>query len=448
MHIESFFDNGLAQLTYAIISEGEIALIDPARDISPFIQLESTHNAKIKAVIETHPHADFISSHGEFSLRQVKVYASKLSEVNYEHTSFDDGDEIKIGAVKLRSINTPGHSPDSISILLEDEMGNSYAIFTGDTLFIGDVGRPDLRETSKDSSTLKEKLAGELYHSLHDKILKLPATTIIFPAHGPGSLCGKSMSDNLSDTIGNQKKENYALQPMSESEFIKLILENQPYMPKYFPYDVIINKLGAPKLNESLDKVKYIGSINDIAHDTLIVDTRSSDIFKEGHIPGAINIPDGGKFETWLGSIISPDETFYLIASNNDILTKVLYKAAKIGYDSKIAGALVIDNLSGSRSKKIDAEEVIKAENKYTIVDVRDEKEVSSEKYFSSSINIPLNKLRENIHVIPSGKPIAVHCAGGYRSAIGSSILERTQIDKVYDISESIKSIESLQKIK
>ncbi|WP_028980593.1 MBL fold metallo-hydrolase [Sporocytophaga myxococcoides] len=447
MQIESFFDKGLAQLTYAIISEGEIALIDPARDPSPFFHLENKYNAKIKAVIETHPHADFISSHGEFSLHQVKIYASKLSEVNYEHVTFDDGDEIKIGAIKLRAINTPGHSPDSISVLLEDETENPYAIFTGDTLFIGDVGRPDLRENSKDSATLKEKLAGKLYHSLHDKILKLPDNIIIFPAHGPGSLCGKSMSDNLSDTLGNQRKENYALQSMSESQFIKLILANQPFIPKYFTYDVLINKLGAPRLSESIEKVKYIESINEIVTDALIVDTRSSDLFKSGHIQGAINIPNGGKFETWLGSIISPDETFYLIASDDNILEEVLLKTAKIGYESKIAGAIVLQKPSGIQSKKIEAKDVIKADDKYTIIDVRDSNEVASEKYFLNSINIPLNKLRENVHSIPSGKPIAVHCAGGYRSAIGSSILESTQIEKVYDISESIKSLEALPKI-
>lgn len=446
MQIERFFDKGLAQLTYAIISEGEIALIDPARDTSPFIQLEDKHNSKIKAVIETHPHADFISSHGEFSLSQVKIYASKLSEVNYEHTPFDDGDEIKIGAVKLKAINTPGHSPDSISVLLEDETGNPYAIFTGDTLFIGDVGRPDLRETSKDSATLKEKLAGNLYHSLHDKILKLPDETLVFPAHGPGSLCGKSMSDNLSDTLGNQRNENYALQPMSESEFIKLILENQPFIPKYFSYDVLINKLGAPKLSESLHNVKNIENINDIIPDLLIVDTRSSELFRAGHIQGAINIPDGVKFETWLGSVINPNETFYLIASDDDQLKKMLLKAAKIGYESKIAGALVMNQPSGRESEKIDAKEVLKTNDQYTIIDVRDINEVASEKYFSNSINIPLNKLRENIHSIPSEKPIAVHCAGGYRSAIASSILEHNQFNKVFDISESITSIKSLPK--
>ncbi|MBO9703549.1 MAG: MBL fold metallo-hydrolase [Sporocytophaga sp.] len=447
MQIESFFDKGLAQLSYAIISEGEIALIDPARDTSPFTQLESKYNAKIKAVIETHPHADFISSHGEFSLQEVKVYASKLSEVNYEHTTFDDGDEIKIGAIKLKAINTPGHSPDSISVLLEDETENPYAIFTGDTLFIGDVGRPDLRESFKDNTTLKEKLAGKLYHSLHDKILKLPDDIIIFPAHGPGSLCGKSMSDNLSDTLGNQRKENYALQSMSESEFIKLILENQPFIPKYFQYDVLINKLGAPKLSESIDHVKYIENIDEILTDALIVDTRSSDLFKTGHIQGAINIPNGGKFETWLGSIISPDETFYLIASDNGILQEVLLKTAKIGYESKIAGAIVMQKPSGTQSEKIDAKDLVDGEDKYTIIDVREVNEVASGKYFSNAINIPLNKLRDNIHSIPSGKPIAVHCAGGYRSAIGSSMLERTQIDKVYDISESIKSLEALPKV-
>jgi hydroxyacylglutathione hydrolase len=446
MQIESFFDKGLAHLSYAVISKGEIALIDPSRDIAPYIELERKYNARIKAVIETHPHADFISGHGEFSLKKVPVYTSRLSEVTYEHTPFDDGDEIQLGAVKLKALNTPGHSPDSISVVLEDATGKPQALFSGDTLFIGDVGRPDLRENTSDSRTLKEKLAGDLYHSLHDVILKLPDDTIIYPAHGAGSLCGKSLSDQLSDTIGNQKKENYALQPMSSSAFVDMILDNLPFIPKYFPYNVVLNKKGARSLKESLSAVRQLKSPEEIGNNALIIDSRSANVFKTGHIKGAINIPDGGKFETWLGSVVSPDESFYLIAEDEEALKKVLYKAAKIGYESNIAGTLIVDRIRAISSEKIDAEDVLRSEAEYTIVDVRDVNEVASEKMFPTALNIPLYKLRESIHEIPEGKPIAVHCAGGYRSAIGSSILESVKNDKVYDIGESIKLVHAPRK--
>lgn len=445
MKVEQFFDKGLAHLSYAIHSEGEVALIDPARDPKPYLVFAALNKSKIVAVIETHPHADFVSSHQEFINAGVTAYTSKLTGATYAHTSFDEGDKIKIGKVKLKALNTPGHSPDSISVVLENDKGSDYAVFTGDTLFIGDVGRPDLRESSGNTTAKKEMLARQMYHSLRDKLMKLTDNTIVYPAHGAGSLCGKNMSQELSGTIGQQKSENYALQKMGEDEFVNLLLENQPLIPKYFPYNVEINRKGAPLMEETLKNVKKIFSEIEIKDGALIIDTRPEKIFKTGHLKGAINIQNGGKFETWLGSIVAPEEKYYLIASSEAEVKDVVYKASKIGYELNILGALAQEVFSANTEENLDVDDFSKNTEGYTIVDIREKSEVHAGKPFENSINIPLNELRERKREIPAGKPVVVHCAGGYRSAAGSSILSSHLQDKVYDLSENIKKFEQVK---
>ena len=445
MKIEQFFDKDIAHLSYAILSEGEIALIDPARDATQYHEFAKSKKAKIVAVIETHPHADFISSHAELGKTGVKIYISKLTGVSYSHISFDEGEEIKIGKVTLKALNTPGHSPDSISIVLYDEHNKEHAVFTGDTLFIGDVGRPDLRESVGNTTSKKELLAKELYHSLRDKLMPLPDATIVYPAHGPGSLCGKSMSAELSATLGEQKSENYALQPMEEAEFVKLLMENQPAIPKYFPYNVELNRKGAPSLNESLNAVKILSSEKEIKVENVIIDTRTQNIFKTGHLPGAINIQNGGKFETWLGSVVEPEEKFYLVAANKTELDHVIRKTAKIGYELNIIGALAQEKFDKILKPQINLEDFKNDTENFTIIDVREESEVTASKPFPSSIHIPLGELRERKNEVPQGKPIVVHCAGGYRSAIGSSILSSDSKKPVYDLSDHIKEFEKVK---
>jgi hydroxyacylglutathione hydrolase len=448
MKVEQFFDKGLAHLSYAIESDGQIAIIDPARDPAPYLEYSKKNNGSIIAIIETHPHADFVSSHVELSKSGADIYVSQLANIVYPHKSLADGEIIKIGKVSLQTLYTPGHSPDSISLVLQDEKGKDYAVFTGDTLFIGDVGRPDLRETAGNITAKKEVLAKQMYHSLRDKLMKLSNDVIVYPAHGAGSLCGKSMSQELSGTIGQQKFENYALQEMSEDHFIKLLLENQPLIPKYFKYNVELNSKGAPDLNISLNKVPFLTSENEIKDNGILIDTRQEKIFKSGHLKGAINIQNGGKFETWLGSIVSPDEKFYLIASNQEELKSVISKAAKIGYELNIIGALSKENFNQVKDEIFDKKIFDEANSLYTIVDIRDKNEVSGGKIFENSIHIPLSELRERINEIPTGKPIVVHCAGGYRSATGASILSSTLKDKVYDFGEAIKNYEAYNKAK
>jgi glyoxylase-like metal-dependent hydrolase (beta-lactamase superfamily II) len=248
MEIVQFNDKNLAHFSYAIISQGKMALIDPARDPQPYYELAKQHDAKIVAVIETHPHADFVSSH--FEIHQSTgaiIYVSKLLGADYPHQTFDDGDMISLGNIKLKALNTPGHSPDSICILAVNENGKEEVVFTGDTLFIGDCGRPDLRETAGAITTAREDLAKQMYHSLRDKLMTLPDSVIVYPAHGAGSLCGKGLSEKESSTIGIEKASNWCLQNDTEDNFVKELLADQPFVPKYFTYEVELNKKGAEK---------------------------------------------------------------------------------------------------------------------------------------------------------------------------------------------------------
>lgn len=438
MIIEQFFDKGLAHLSYVLISEGEAAIIDPARDASPYYQFINRSGAKIKFIIETHPHADFVSSHLEISkAKNGVILTSKLTGARYPHKTFDDGDEVMVGLVKLRAINTPGHSPDSICVTVEVDQ-KVKAVFTGDTLFIGDVGRPDLRESVGNLQLKKHELAGMMYDSLRQKLMALPDATIVYPAHGAGSFCGKAMSQELSGTIGQQKMENYAMQPMAKEAFIDLLLEEQPFIPKYFPYNVEVNREGAEELSSSIKKVNRVTPL-DYKPSKIIIDTRTGSKFKTGHFHGAINIPNGGKFETWLGALISPVERFDLISDSELELDEIIKKSAKIGYEALIDKAVVMNSFPEINYADLDPDYLKKNEDRFTIVDVRDRTEIKSGKIFPHSIHIPLAELIERKMEVPVDKPIIVHCAGGYRSAIAYSILATLRNSDIFDLGEAIK---------
>ncbi len=439
MIIEQFYDKGLAHGSYAIVSDGKMMLVDPARDPQPYLDFAKKHQAKIIGVIETHPHADFVSSHLEFHEKLgATIYASRLLGADYAHQSFDDGDVIHLGKLTLKAINTPGHSPDSICVLLFDEHGNEHALFTGDTLFVGDVGRPDLRENVGNLTAKKEELARAMYHSTRDKLMQLPEQVLVYPAHGPGSLCGKNMSPELHSTIGNELRTNYALQLMDELEFVKKIIEDQPFVPKYFGYDVSLNKKGAPSFVESIATVPRIDNRAKLEENVIIIDTRPQDQFKMGHLKNSFNLQDGGKFETWLGSIMAPGEPFYLVASDENVLNSVIRKTAKIGYEHQIKGAFVAGDWENS-APLFDMDVFMEHLGKFTIIDIRNESEVKEGKLFDAAITIPLPELRERISEIPTDKPIVVHCAAGYRSAVGASII-RQQVKNVLvlDMGENV----------
>lgn len=438
MKIQQFEDKGLAHYSYAVLSGAEIVLIDPSRDITPYLEYAKQQEAKIVAVIETHPHADFVSGHLElYRTTGAVLYCSALQEADYPHVPFDEGDLIVLGEVRLKALNTPGHSPDSITIVLEQE-GKDKAVFTGDTLFIGDCGRPDLRENTGKASAKREDLAKQMYHSLREKLMVLDNDVIVYPAHGAGTLCGKALSEAASSTIGEEKQHNWSLQPMNEADFVRELIAEQPFVPMYFPYDVIVNKTGAENLDIALSKVIS----GDWQKDAIpVIDTRPAAAFKAAHLAGAFNLQDGGKFETWLGSIIAPGEAFYLLAEDETALNAVIKKTAKIGYEGYIKKATT--GTKGSTSMAaLNLEKFKTHREQYTIVDIRNPAEVKAHPVFPDALNIPLYELREKAGEIPVDKPIVVHCAGGYRSAAGSSIVAGVVHGKtpVYDLGEDIKA--------
>ncbi|HYM92819.1 MAG TPA: MBL fold metallo-hydrolase [Chitinophagaceae bacterium] len=447
MKIQQFEDKSLAHYSYAIVSNGEMALIDPARNPQPYYDFAKKQKARIVAVIETHPHADFVSSHLEIhNTIGATIYVSRLLGSEYPHKSFDENDILQLGDISLKALNTPGHSPDSISIVAIEESGKEKAVFTGDTLFIGDCGRPDLRERAGAITAARTELAKQMYHSLRNKLMKLPDDVLVYPAHGAGTLCGKGLSSQNKSTIREEKISNWSLQNLSEKEFVKELLADQPFIPKYFPFDVSVNKKGAANFSESIATVKKKKSLDaetsrDLNPDLLLIDSRPQQDFKTMHLKNAINLMNDTKFETWLGSIVNPGEKFYLIAENETVLNELIEGIANIGYENQIELAFV-SGYGNTEMPFFDSEELRKNADTYTIVDIRNHSEVKAKKIFASAIHIPLHELRERTNEIPVHKPIVVHCAGGYRSATGSSIIQSIQEEtvQVYDLSEEVKS--------
>ena len=450
MQIKQFEDKNLSHYSYAILSDCEkkIILIDPARNTKQYYEFAKENDAQITGIIETHPHADFVSGHLEIhKLTAAKIYTSKYVDAFYPHEVFDEGQTIQVGKIKLTGLNTPGHSPDSISILLEHE-GKQKAVFTGDTLFIGDCGRPDLREGAGNIQASRSDLAKQMYHSLRDKLMILEDDVIVYPAHGAGTLCGKNLSKESSSTIAEEKKTNWSLQEATEEEFVKNLLADQPFVPFYFPFDVELNRKGANGLKESIDKIKIGETIDETIAKTLdkmlwIIDTRKEQDFKNGHLPNSINLMEDGKFETWLGSIIKSNEKFYLVCESKKQLQTMLERTAAIGYETQVTEGFVIKG-GIIKEEKINVEEFKNHTKDYTIIDVRNIAEVKEGKIFKNSIAIPLAEIRERVHEIPTDKPIVVHCAGGYRSAAASSLIHSklNGIVKVFDLGENIKQFQ------
>ncbi|NND87619.1 MAG: MBL fold metallo-hydrolase [Flavobacteriaceae bacterium] len=439
MKIKQFEYKPLAHYSYAIVSEGEMAVIDPERDPSIYYEYAKKHNAKITTVIETHPHADFISSHVQIAEETgATIYNSEKLGADYSHQGFDDGDTITLGAIKLRAINTPGHSPDSITIVATEDA--ETALFTGDTLFVGDVGRPDLREEAGNMKAKREELAEMMYETMQNKFNDLPDEALVYPAHGAGSLCGKGMSDANRSTLGNERMSNWAFKDLSKQEFIDHLLDGQPFIPSYFGYDVDMNKAGAAHVDKAIASISFTP---ETTAKGLVVDMRDENEFKKGHIKGSFNIQavsDNAKFESWLGSIVEPGEEFTLVINDKEELDKMLHRVAKIGYEKQLKEVITLSKDQLTKMEDLDLSHFDEHTDEYTIVDIRNQSEIDEEKFFENALEHPLNDLRETGSDIPTDKPIVVHCAGGYRSAAGSSILQKMfPSAKVYDLSDDIK---------
>lgn len=442
MTIKQFKDEPLAHYSYAIVGDGEMALVDPSRNPVQYYKFAEENNAKIVAVFETHPHADFVSGHLQIHKETgATIYVSEKVGVSYPHKPFDEGQSVKIGKINIRTLHTPGHSPDSLTFVAEE--GGETALFTGDTLFIGDVGRPDLREKAGNMTAKRVELAKAMYNTMQTKFNDLPDKALVYPAHGAGSLCGKNMSDSPSSTLGDERKGNWAFKNQSEEEFVEEILKDQPFIPSYFGFNVDLNCKGAGNVQQEKYRAPLQIGVSKVEEGIIVVDVRDGDAYKTGHLPNSINImarTEGDKFETWLGAIIEPNEPFYLAVSSVEDIDEILERTAKIGYEKQMKGIITLSEEVSIKSDDFDLQNFKANKNNYTIVDIRNESELAEGKIFDSAIGIPLNELRNRAGELPNEKPFVVHCAGGYRSAAGSSILENKFNDqKVFDLSEAIQ---------
>lgn len=441
MKVKQFKDHSLAHFSYALVSEDKMALFDPGRNPQQYYKYAEETNSKIVAVFETHPHADFVSGHKQISEETgAKIYISEKIGATYEHTPFDEGQEVKIGNTKIKTLHTPGHSPDSMVFVAEED--GKTILFTGDTLFIGNVGRPDLREEVGNVKAKRTKLAKAMYQTMQTKFNDFSDDTLIYPAHGAGSLCGKNMSDANSSTLGNERQGNWAFKEQTEEEFVNEILKDQPMVPAYFGFNVDLNRKGAENIQHTKCAIPIRISSDNIQNGVLIVDVRGEESFKKSHLPNSINIMarhEKDKYETWLGAIVRPEEPFYLVVESVDDIEKILDRTAKIGYETQVKGIMTLSKQSKKTSDYLDLEDFKRNQDRYTILDIRNHGEIKEGKIFEEAIPIPLNELRDKIDAVPTEKPIVVHCAGGYRSASGSSILENKINQKIYDLSHAIK---------
>ena len=443
MTIKQFKDGPLSHYSYAVVSDGKMALIDPSRDPLPYYKYAEEQNAIIIAIFETHPHADFVSGHLQIHEQTgATIYVSKLVEADYPHKSLEDGKSVKIGKTSFKTLHTPGHSPDGLTFVATEKA--KTALFTGDTLFIGDVGRPDLRAKGGNKKSKRIELAKAMYKTMQTKFNDLPDHAFVYPTHGAGSLCGKNMSDAASSTLGEERRDNWAFKEQTEDEFVEEILKDQPMIPAYFDFNVDLNKLGAGNVQKMKHSVGIQLNVSKVEKDVMVVDSRDEEEYKKAHLPGSINIMARGeadKFETWLGAIVKPKESFYLVVKGVEEIETLLERTAKIGYEKQLKGIFTLAGDIKTESGELELSDFKKNKGKYTIVDIRNKSEIDEEgKVFESAIAIPLNELRDRAGEVPKDKPVVVHCAGGYRSAAGSSILENhIKKAKVFDLGEAIK---------
>jgi len=450
-YVEQMYTGCLAEAAYYIESNGESAIIDPLREAEPYIQKAKERGTKIKYVFETHFHADFVSGHLDLAKKTgAQIVYGPHAEPNFDAYIAKDGEEFKIGNITIKVLHTPGHTLESSCYLLIDEEGKERYIFTGDTLFIGDVGRPDL--AVKGNLTEKE-LAGLLYESLRNKIMPLPDHIVVYPAHGAGSACGKNISKETFDTLGNQKKKNWALQNMSKEEFIKEATTGLLPPPQYFPKNALLNKLGYESIDNVIEREYIPLSVEEFKakmnNQTIVLDTRNPSDFANAHIPGSINIGlDGGPFAVWVGALIEDLKTPILLVTPEGREKEAIIRLARVGFENCL-GYLEGGMDAWIRSKEkisdihqIDAAEFakrLKSEN-INVIDVRKPTEYNNA-HLENAKNIPLDFLPKQLNELDKNQTYYIHCAGGYRSMIASSILKRNGFNNIIDIKGGFSAI-------
>ncbi|MFN8284059.1 MAG: MBL fold metallo-hydrolase [Chitinophagales bacterium] len=458
MKIEQIYTGCLAQGAYYIESNGEAVVIDPLREVQSYIDIAVKRNAKIKYIFETHFHADFVSGHVDLAKKTgaTIVFGPTEAALGYDCLIAKDGQTFTIGNITLTLLHTPGHTMESSCFLLKDENGKDTALFTGDTLFIGDVGRPDLAQ-HVNSDLTEQKLAGHLYDSLRNKIMPLDNDIIVYPAHGAGSACGKNMSKETSDTLGNQKKTNYALQPeLSKEAFIKEVLKGLAPPPSYFPKNVLMNINGYDSIDKVLDRgTKALNpeEFEQAANDTqaLILDTRNPQDFAKGFIPNSINIGINGQFAVWVGTLIPDIRQEILLVTEHGMEEEVITRLARVGYDFAIGyldGGFDAWQQAGKETDSIltlsvdEFADAVKADATINILDVRKPNEFHSE-HIIDAVNAPLDHITDSMQLADKEKTYYVHCAGGYRSMIFLSILKARGYDKLVNIDGGYNAVKA-----
>jgi hydroxyacylglutathione hydrolase len=453
MKIEQIYTGCLAQGAYYIESEGEAVVIDPLREVEPYLQKAESNKAKIKYVFETHFHADFVSGHVDLSKKTgAPIVYGPNANPGFKAQIAYDGEQFKVGKVTFKVLHTPGHTMESTCYLLKDENGKDVALFSGDTLFIGDVGRPDLAQ--KAAHMTQEELAGTLYDSLRNKIMTLAEDIIVYPAHGAGSACGKNMSKETTDTLGHQKQTNYALRAdMSREEFIKEVTAGLAPPPAYFPLNVMLNKQGYESIDEVMKRGQHALSPEEFetaANETgaIVLDTRDAQAFAKGFIPNSINIGIDGSFAPWVGALIPDIKQEILIVTDEGREEEVITRLARVGYDYTIGYLKGGINAWKATGKDIDTIQSISAEElsghmkngTVNILDVRKEGEYISE-HVEGAENTPLDNINDHMSLINKDKTYYVHCAGGYRSMIFTSILKSRGFENLIDVKGGFKAI-------
>ncbi|MGM0582537.1 MAG: MBL fold metallo-hydrolase [Bacteroidota bacterium] len=452
MKIEQIYTGCLAHAAYYIENNGEAAIFDPLREVQPYIDRATKDKAKIKYVFETHFHADFVSGHLDLAKKTgAKIVYGPTAKPQFEAIVAQDNDIFEVGNYKIKILHTPGHTMESTTYLLIDENGDDHGIITGDTLFIGDVGRPDLAQHVIEDLT-EEKLAGHLYDSLHNKILPLDDSLMVYPNHGAGSACGKMMSKETTDTLGHQKETNYALQPMDKEEFIQQLLTGLTPPPGYFPKNVMMNIQGYESIDSVMEKAKRPLSpeaFEAAANETgaLILDTRNADEFAKGFIPNSINIGLDGNFAMWVGEMIPDIKQKILLVCEEGTEEEAMIRLSRVGYDKTIGylergfNSWKYAHKEIDKVNRMDAKELAGIiESSPLIFDVRKKSEFDSEHVIEAH-NIPLNQINSHLAELPKDKPFIIHCEGGYRSMLAASILKARGWDNFLDVRDGFTGI-------
>ena len=458
MKVEQIYTGCLAEAAYYIESEGEAVIIDPLRETAPYIERAQKDNAKIKYVFETHFHADFVSGHIDLAQKTgAKIVFGPTATTGYDCYVAKDNEEFSVGKIKIRVLHTPGHTPESTTYLLIDENEKDHAIFTGDTLFIGDVGRPDLAIKGNLTET---DLAGMLYDSLQNKIMPLENEVIVYPGHGAGSACGKKMSKETFATLGNQKEFNYALKAQTKEQFIKEVTTGLSAPPQYFPKNAMLNKMGYDNIDKVMEQGNKALSPDDFeevvnAYNAVMLDVRNAADFSKGFVPNAINIGLNGQFAPWVGALITDLKQAIVLITPEGQEEETVLRLARVGYDNCVGylkGGFEAWKNAGKEFDTIETvtpqmfSDVLAEDNNISVLDVRRKSEYDSEHIINAQ-NFPLDHINNNMSEIDRNKKYYIHCAGGYRSMIAASILKARGYENLVDVNGGFNAIRETGKV-